>query len=220
MSNESEVSEFAINAEPRELVGKGASRRLRRLDEKVPAIIYGGEEKPTNLSLSHREIAKALENKAFYSHILTINIAGKKHRALLKDLQRHPFKPRIMHVDFQRITGKEILHRNVTLRFLNEELAPGVKTHGGIVNHHLRDVEIKCAVDKLPESIDVDLKDLGLDESIHLSDLKLPAGISLVALSHGEGHDQPVASIQLPRAAVETAEAAPAVAAEAPPETK
>lgn len=205
--------EFLVNAEHRELIGKSASRRLR-LADRVPGIIYGGDEAPMPITIEHKEIWHSLQNKAFYSHILSIVIKGKKHKALIKDLQRHPYKPRIVHVDFQRVSGKETLQRHVSLRFLNEETAPGVKLHGGIVAHHLRDVEVKCSVQSLPEYIDVDLGKLELDQALHLSDLVLPKGVEIVALSHGEEHDLPVVAIHLPRAAVDTA--AEEAVAEAP----
>ncbi len=197
---------FELQAENRLEFGKGASRRLRRQGDKVPAIMYGGGEPAAPLAFNHKQLSKALENEAFYSHILTIQIDGKKQKAVLKDLQRHPYKPRILHMDLLRITGKEKIHMQVPLHFLGEESAPGLK-ESGIISHLLTTVEIRCLPDDLPEFIEVDLSNLNLDDSIHLSHLKLSKGVELVALVHG--NDQPVASIHLPRAAlVEEAEAA------------
>lgn len=196
--------EFELDAKPRADVGKGASRRLRR-EELVPAIIYGAKQDPVNVVLTHRQVMKALENEAFYSHILNLKVDGKAHQVILKDLQRHPFKRLVMHMDFQRITGNEILHRNVLLRFVGEELAPGIKLHGGMATHHLKEVEITCAVKDLPEYLEVDVSKLELNDVLHLSDIKAPKGVTITALSLGEDHDLPVVGIQLPRGAVEAA---------------
>jgi large subunit ribosomal protein L25 len=220
MSKTSEL--YELTAEKRSDLGKGASRRLRRLEDKVPAIIYGGGEEPVTLSLEHNKVLKALENEAFYNHILTLHIGGKKQKAVLKDLQRHPFKPRIMHMDFLRITGKDKITMHVPLHFINDNIAPGVTQNGGLVSHLLSEVEIRCLPADLPEYIEVDLANLQLDESIHLSNLKLPKGVELVALAHD--NDLPVANIHIPRAAVEevspeaTEEAASGSTAEPTPE--
>lgn len=193
---------FEIAAETRSDVGKGASRRLRRLQKKVPGIIYGGSEAPVNITLEHRHIIKALENEAFYSHILTVNLDGKPVKTVLKDLQRHPYKPQIMHVDFLRVTGAQILHMHIPLHFLGEEKCPGVKD-GGVISHQMKDVEVACRADKLPEFIEIDLSNLELNQVVHLSDIKLPEGVEILALTHGEEHDLPVVSIHIPRAIVE-----------------
>lgn len=204
---------FELTAEPRQALGKGASRRLRRESNQVPAIMYGGDESPLSLSFSHNQLSKALENEAFYSHILTIHLDGKKHQAVLKDLQRHPFKPRILHMDLLRITGKEKITMNVPLHFTGEDKAPGVKLNSGIVSHILTSIEVRCLPADLPEYIEVDLSNLNIDESIHLSQLKLTKGIELVALLHGD--DLSVASIHAPRAALTENTNAP-VASEVP----
>lgn len=189
---------FELSAESRSALGRGASRRLRR-ENQVPAIIYGGDEPALSISVSHNQLSKALENEAFYSHILTIHLDGKKHQAVLKDLHRHPFKPRILHMDLLRITGKEKITMNVPLHFVGEDKAPGVKIGGGIVSHILTSVEVRCLPSDLPEYIEVDLSNLNIDESIHLSQIKLSQGIELVALLHGD--DLSVASIHVPRSA-------------------
>ncbi|MDF2866548.1 MAG: rplY [Gammaproteobacteria bacterium] len=205
---------FELNAEKRADIGKGASRRLRRLQDKIPGILYGGEKEPVAITLEHNQVLKALENEAFYSHVLTINVDGKAEKAVLKDVQRHAFKPKVTHMDFQRVSAKSKLHMHVPLHFINEAIAPGVKTGGGMVNHLLTDVEVICLPNDLPEYIEVDLSGLQVNQAIHLSELKLPKGVELVALSHD--HDLSVVNIQLPRAAVaEEAAAASTEAAEA-----
>jgi large subunit ribosomal protein L25 len=210
-------NQFELAAEVRSDVGKGASRRLRRIEDKVPAIIYGGGEEPQNLLFEHRIVSKALQSEAFYSHILTVTVNGKKQKAVLKDVQRHPYKPRIMHLDFLRITGKEKLHMNVPVHYLNEETAPGVVA-GGVV-HSMHHIEVICSPADLPEFIEIDLGKLELNGVIHLSEVKLPKGVEAVALQHGE--DASVASIHMPRIVAEdiepVAEAAP-VEGEAPAE--
>ncbi len=191
---------FIIEAEVRTDTGKGASRRLRHLD-KVPAVLYGAGSDPVAITLSHNEMFHHLENEAFYSHILTINVGKKKEKAILKDLQRHPAKPRLMHVDFQRVNMKEKIRMHVPLHFINEEEAPGVKA-GGLITHSSTDLHIACLPTDLPEFIEVDLGELELDASLHVSDLTLPKGIESVDLGHGDDstHDHIVAAIHLPRA--------------------
>lgn len=192
---------FELNAETRQEFGRGASRRLRRLEEKVPGIIYGGDEPALPLSFGHKELCKALENEAFYSHILTINVDGKKSQAVLKALHRHPYKARILHLDLLRITGKEKIQMSIPLHFKNEDIAPGVKDGGGVISHVVSSVDVRCLPANLPEFIEVDLGKLELDQAIHLSELKLPKGVELVALAHG--NDLSVASIHIPRVEVE-----------------
>jgi len=204
---------FELTAENRQAFGTGASRRLRREHDRVPGIMYGGGEAPQPLSFDHKKLQKALENEAFYSHILTIHIDGVKHQAVLRDLQRHPYKPQILHMDLLRITGKEKITMTVPLHFKGEEIAPGVKQDKGIVSHLLTSVEVRCLPSDLPEYLEVDLSTLGLNDAFHMSHLKLPKGIELVALVHGD--DRPIASIHVPRAEEEIPTGAP-VAAEVP----
>jgi large subunit ribosomal protein L25 len=186
--------DYVLQAEPRDVSGKGASRRLRRAG-KVPAILYGGVQAPEMLSLSHNELLKDLENEAFYSHILNVTVGSRTQRAILKDLQRHPFKPGILHVDLQRVSADEKIRVHVPLHFINQETAQGVKQQGGTISHHLIDVEVVCLPKDLPEFIDVDLVGLGLGESIHLSELKLPAGVEIPQIAHGSEYDVTVVSI-------------------------
>ncbi len=184
------IQSFELDAQPRTLFGKGHSRRLRRIENRVPAILYGGNEPPLAFSLDHRQLVRALENEAFYSHILTINLEQQQHRAILKELQRHAFKSNVvLHLDFLR-AGKEKITLTVPLHFIGEERAPGVK-HGGIVLHRLTNLEIRCLPINLPESISVDISELELSQSLHLSELQLPEGIELL---HQD--DRAVVSIQ------------------------
>ncbi len=187
------ADKFELTAEIREQAGKGASRRLRRVDNKVPAIVYGAGKEPRPITILHHHFNNALKNQAFYSHILTLNIGGKHEKVVLKDLQRHPSKPLILHADFLRVSATEKLHMNVPLRFTNEDNAPGVKLDGGIVSHLLNEVEIRCLPADLPEFIEVDLAELKMDESIHLSDLKVPEGVELIGLLHQD--DRPIVNI-------------------------
>lgn len=204
---------FELTAEPRHAQGKGASRRLRRLTGKVPAILYGGGESPIPLTFNQNELRKALENEAFYSHILTIHLEGKPQKAVLKALQRHPYKREVLHLDLLRITGKEKIHMQVPLHFKGEDIAPGVKVSNGVISHLLATVEVRCLPDNLPEYIEVDVSGLKLDETMHLSHLKLPKGVELVALVHGD--DASVVSIHMPRA-VEVEETVAPAASEVP----
>ena len=192
--------QFVINAVLRDESGKGASRRLRH-EGKVPAILYGDGKKPQSLTLEHNQIIQHLENEAFYSHILTLVANGKKQRAIVRDIQRHPFKPKVTHMDFMRISATEKLQTSVPLHFLNEEECPGVK-EGGVVNHGYTTVEVSCLPKNLPEYIEVDMAAVEMDQILHLSDIVMPNGVEIVELMHGDDHDQAIASIHKARAAV------------------
>jgi len=187
------VEAFVVNAESRSDEGKGASRRLRRTG-KVPAVIYGGSKDAQSISLSHNIMLQHVENEAFYSHILDINVDGAKQKAVLKAIQWHPYKPAIMHMDFQRVDESSVIKVSVPVHFVGEDVAPGVKA-GGIVTHQLTAVEVSCPAGKLPEYIEADVSGLDVGGSIHLSQLTLPEGVSIVELSHGEEHDLPVATV-------------------------
>jgi large subunit ribosomal protein L25 len=193
---------FELNAESRTDMGKGASRRLRHAG-KVPAIIYGGNKDPEALTLSHNELLRNLEHEAFYSHILTIKTGADTTSAILRDLQRHPSKPMIMHVDLQRVSANEELRTQVPVHFIGEDTCPGAKA-GGLVMHELTEVEIECFPKDLPEYIEVDMSTMDVGDTVHLSDLKVPEGVTLLELARGEDHDQVVASIHAKR--VEEAE--------------
>lgn len=191
--------DFVLNAELREDAGKGASRRLRRLENQTPAIVYGGKKKPVNIQIAHKDLVKQLENEAFYSHLITINIGDKSESVLLKDLQRHPAKPIILHADFLRVSKTKKVTVKVPLHFINEETSQGVKVQGGKASHTITELEISCLPANLPEFIEVDLADVELGQTVHISDLVLPKGVTSVALSHGEDHDGAVVSISKPK---------------------
>jgi large subunit ribosomal protein L25 len=195
---------FELICEVRTAEGKGASRRLRR-EGKVPAILYGGHEAPVPLTLSHNELMKHLAHESFYSHILTVKHDGKTEKAVLRDVQRHPAKPVVLHIDLLRVSESEKIRMNVPLHFLNGETCNGVKQQGGIVSHLMTEVEVSCLAKDLPEFIAVDLAELSVGDAIHLSQLDLPAGVEVVELMHGPEHDQAVVSIHLPRGAIEAA---------------
>ncbi len=192
-------TEFTLEAQTRQDVGKGASRRLRR-QKRVPAVIYGGRQQAQSLTLSHDEIWRKLQFEAFFSHVLTLHVdGGKKEKAVLRDLQRHPFKQQIQHVDFQRVVKDQEIHMQVPLHFLNEAESVGVRTHGGEISHLLTEVDLFCYPQNLPEYLEVDLAQLDIGDVVHLSDLHVPKGVRIVALTHGEEYDAPVASCHHPR---------------------
>lgn len=200
---------FELEATRRNDLGKGASRRLRRSDS-VPGIIYGAGEPAVSLTLDHKKTLNALSHEAFYSHILTLTVDKKAEKVILKGVQRHPSKPRLLHVDFMRIRADQKLQMHVPLHFTGDENAPGVK-EGGVISHVISDVHVSCLPADLPEYIEVDTSNLALNQTLHLSDIKLPKGVELVAFSHGvEGHDLPVVTLHLPRIEEEEVIEAPA----------
>jgi len=171
--------QFEINAQARTLQGSGASRRLRAAG-KVPGIIYGGEATPQAIEVDHNTLLLNLKKEAFHSSILTVVIDGTKQQVLLRDTQVHAYKPLVLHVDFQRVDATHELHAKVPLHFVNEEIAPGVKLTGGLVNHVMTEVDVQCLASDLPGFIEVDLSALKIGDTIHLSQLKLPKGVKLV----------------------------------------
>ena len=188
---------FNIEAELRTDLGKGASRRLRH-EEKFPAVVYGAGKDPVSLTLDHKKFMHSLENEVFYSHILTLKVNGKDEQVVLKDLQRHPARVAVMHADFLRVSATEKLHMHIPLHFINEDVCPGAK-EGGLVTHSMTEVEVVCFPQDLPEYLEVDVSTLELDQSLHMSDIKVPAGVEIVELAHGEGHDQPIAACHMTR---------------------
>ena len=204
--------DFSLNANARNDLGKGASRRLRRNADLVPAIVYGGDKAPQNIALEARELKKALENEAFYSHVIKLSIDGKKEDVLLKALQRHPAKPVIMHADFLRVVAGHEVTVHVPLHFINEDSCVGVKKSGGVISHTMTEVEVNCQPKDLPEFIEVDMAGVDLNQIVHLSDLKLPKGVSIPFLAQGPDHDLPVANVHAARVAA--ADDAPAAEGE------
>lgn len=204
---------FELVAELRDgTQGKGASRRLRHAG-RVPAILYGGHVEPACLSFEHDKLQVASQNERFFTTLLTIKIGDKAQPAILKDIQRHPSKPVILHLDLQRIVENEEIRMSIPLHFINANIAPGVKTGGGQVSHLLNEVEVTCLPKDLPEYIEVDMAKMELNQSLHLSDLVLPANVELVLLAHGR--DEAVVSVHHARVVEEAA--APAAAEAAAP---
>lgn len=192
---------FEVEAQSRENIGSSHNRRLRK-QELIPAVIYGAGQDPQNIMVQRRKIRKAMENEAFFSHILTISIDGKKQQAVLKNVQQNPETSRILHIDFLRITAKEKITMTVPIHYKGGDVAPGVKLGGGILSHNTVEVEVRCLPADLPEYLEIDISDLEVEQSKHLSDIPLPKGVELVALAQGTEHDQAITGIVLPRAAV------------------
>jgi len=200
-----------IKVEKRNDEGKGASRRLRRAGF-VPAIVYGGELQPVSIQLAHKDVWHASQNEWFYSSILDLDLGGDKQKVLLRDMQRHPFKQLVLHLDFQRVNENEAIRVRVPLHFMNQEVSPAGKASGVVITHELNEVEISCLPKDLPEYIEIDLSELKVDDIIHLSGLKLPNGVEIPELRLGKEHDHAVVIAKEVR---EEAEAAPAAEGEA-----
>lgn len=178
---------FEFNAKAREEQGSSASRRLRRAG-RVPGIVYGANKDAQSIDVDHNEIYQALRKEAFHSSLLSMNLDGKKQEVLLRDVQWHPYKQLLLHIDFQRVTRGVKVHQRVPVHFTNAELAPGVKLDGGMISHVMTEVDIECLPKNLPEFIEVDLKDMKVGESVHISQLTMPSGVTPVV----HGHDDPV----------------------------
>ncbi|MGB4247332.1 MAG: 50S ribosomal protein L25/general stress protein Ctc [Pseudohongiellaceae bacterium] len=194
-------NDFELNATVRTDLGKGASRRLRRLADLVPAIVYGEGKAPVNINIPHKDLQKAISNEAFFSHIITLVIEKKKEQVVIKALQRHPAKPRLLHADFQRVSADHAITVAVPLHFINEDKCKGVKIGGGSIIKALNELSISCLPKDLPEFIEVDMTDLGVGEAIHISQIKLPKGVTSVDLTHGHDADNAVVSVLAPRGA-------------------
>jgi large subunit ribosomal protein L25 len=208
-------AEFDLVAELRDDQGKGASRRLRR-QGKIPAILYGGGRPPRALLLDHNKVLQQLDHEAFYSSILTIKVGDKSQAAILKDVQRHPAKRHVLHMDMQRVVEDEKIRMNVPIHFVGEQSAPGVKLAGGSVSRMITDVEISCLPRDLPEYLEVDISKLELDDMLYLSDIKLPDGVDIIELQHGEEHDQAIVSVHVMRTSEVEEEVEAAAAPEVP----
>ncbi len=200
-------TDFTLQAKGREDTGKGASRRLRRLAGEIPGIVYGGKKDPAQISLVHKDVMKALENEAFYSHIVSLEIDGKAEDVIVKDVQRHPAKAIVLHMDFLRVSKNTKLQTKVPLHFINEESCVGVKLGGGLIAHSMTELEIMCLPKDLPEYLEVDMAEVDLGQTLHISDINLPKGVESVALSHGEDHDLPIAAVNKSKAKEEDSEA-------------
>ena len=209
------MQQFELNAEARSDVGKGASRRLRRAG-KVPGVVYGAALEARPVAIDHDQLKHQSDKEAFFSHVLTLNLDSGTEKVVIKDMQRHPFRPVIMHVDFLRISEDEELTMRVPLHFINAEKCVGVKQGGGVVSHIITELEISCLPRHLPEYIEVDLIDVDVGDTIHLSELKLPEGVSIYSLRHGGDPSQPVVSVHIPRVEEEPVEEAEVPAAAGP----
>ena len=186
-----------LNLTSRSDLGKGASRRLRHADQ-IPAVIYGGGQDPQPLQMAHNEIIKALEDEAIYTSVLDLNIDGKSVKAVIKDIQRHAYKPKVLHLDFQRISENEKIHMHVPIHFLGEENAPGLRA-GGQMTHNMNDIEVICLAKDLPEFLELDVSGMNVGDTLHISDLTLPEGVVSVDLMHGADHDHAVVAIHKAR---------------------
>ena len=187
------ATKFELTGEKREGKGSSSSRRLRR-GGRVPAVLYGGAKGPVTLTFDHDAIHHHLENEAFHTSILTVTIDGETDQAILRDVQMHPYKPKVMHMDLQRISATEKLHMEVPIHLVGEDVAPGVKLQGGIVSRLMAEVDISCLPHQLPEFLTVDISQLNIGDSVHLSDIPLPEGVTITSLAHG-GEDLAVATV-------------------------
>ena len=207
-----------LNATLRDDQGKGASRRLRHAKQ-LPAIVYGGAKDPVSITLLQKDVQHKLPDESFYSQVLSLNIDGKREDVLLRDIQHHPYKIDVLHMDFIRVDAKKVVHVHSQLHFVGEDVSPGVKTEDGVVSHVLIEVELECLPKNIPEFIEVDLSDMHVGDVIHLSDLKMPEGVEILALKHGEDNDSVVASMHARKVAIETEEEEGAPEAPAAPES-
>jgi large subunit ribosomal protein L25 len=200
-------NKLQLTADIRADIGKGASRRLRR-EGKIPAILYGTDEAPQTLTLNHNLIVKAMENEDFFSQIFTLSIMDKPVQVVLKDVQHHVYKPQVAHLDFMRIKATEKIIMHIPLHFIGETVCPGIKL-GGILSRAISEIELRCLPADLPRFIEIDISKMQLNDTIHMSDLKIPANVELLSIAHG---NQLVATVHLARMAEEIAVAAPVAA--------
>jgi len=211
--------EINVHAESRNVFGKGASRRLRR-ENLVPAVVYGDGKDPQSIQLKHNEVVKHLENEAFYSQLLALDVdGGESVRTILKDVQRHPYRQQILHMDFLRVTAGAELQVNVPLHYIGEDVAPGVKNENGIVTHNDNEVTVACRPRDIPSHIEIDMSNMSIGDSVHLSDLVMPEGVRLVDLvEKGDDSDRVVAAVLAPRVEVDPEEQADEEVGESPVE--
>ncbi len=188
-----------LRAEVRTATGKGASRRMRRLENKVPGVIYGGGGEAMSLTFAYFDLANATAQETFYSQILTLDIGGVREQAIVRDMQRHPASERVTHIDFLRVRADQTLTVSIPIHFLHEDRCVGVRLGGGSLSHNLTEVEVECLPKDLPQYIEVDVTDLAVGASIHLSDLVLPEGVIIPSLSHGTDYDLPVVAVNAAR---------------------
>ena len=197
-----------LNATLREDMGKGASRRLRHA-KLLPAIVYGTGKDPVSITLLQKDVQHKLPNEEFYSQVLSLSIEGKAEDVLVRDIQHHPYRQEVMHMDFIRIDAKKVVHVFSQLHFIGEDVSPGAKTEDGVVNHVIMEVELECLPKNIPSFIEVDLSEMHVGDVLHLSDLKLPKGVEVLALKHGEEHDTAVVGMHLRKVIEEVEDEAP-----------
>jgi len=197
-----------LNATLRTDQGKGASRRLRHANV-FPAIVYGAGKDPMSITLLQKDVQHKLPDESFYSQVLSLNIEGKAEDVLIRDIQHHPYKMEVMHMDFIRVDAKKVVHVFSQLHFSGEDVAPGVKSEDGVVNHIITEVEVECLPKNIPEFIAVDLSEMHVGDILHLSDLKMPEGVEVLALKQGEEHDTAVVGMHVRKVVEEVEEGAP-----------
>lgn len=189
------MSNILIQAETRDTKGTANSRRLRRLENKIPAIIYGKKLQPQNIQVEHKDIIKACENEAFFSQIIDLKVGEKRQQVILKDMQRHPYKPKVLHMDFLRIDKNDEIIVQMPLHFINTDICHGVKQEGGTLIHALNSIEIACLPKDLPEYIEVDVANLKLNETRHIHEIVLPEGVRIPLLAQEGDHDLAIAKV-------------------------
>ncbi len=199
---------ISLNATLREGQGKGASRRLRHTNQ-LPGIVYGAGKDSVSISLLQKDIQHKLPEESFYSQVLSLSIEGKAEDVLIRDIQHHPYKMEVMHMDFIRVDANKPVHIHSQLHFTGEEVSPGVKTDDGVISHVIIEVELECLPKDIPNHIEVDLSEMNIGDVIHLSDLKMPAGVEVLALKHGDDNDSVVASMHVRKVAEEIEDEAP-----------
>jgi large subunit ribosomal protein L25 len=199
---------ITLNATLREDQGKGASRRLRHTNS-LPAIVYGDGKDPVSITLLQKDIQHKLPDESFYSQVLDLNVDGKSEDVLIRDIQHHPYKMQVMHMDFIRIDAKKVVHVFSQLHFSGEDVSPGVKSEDGVINHVVTEVEVECLPKNIPEFIAVDLSEMHVGDIIHLSDLNLPKGVEVLALKQGEEHDTAVVGMHVRKVVAEIEDEAP-----------
>ncbi len=197
-----------LNATLREVKGKGASRRLRHA-KTLPAIVYGSGKDPVSITLLQKDVQYRLPDEHFYSQVLSLNIEGKAEDVLVRDIQHHPYKMEVMHMDFIRVDAKKVVHVFSQLHFVGEDVSPGIKSEDGVINHVLTEVELECLPKNIPEFIEIDLSEMHVGDVVHLSDLKLPEGVEVLALKQGEEHDTAVVGMHVRKVVEEVEETAP-----------
>ncbi|WP_447555824.1 50S ribosomal protein L25/general stress protein Ctc [Vreelandella sp. EE22] len=200
------MSDFTLKADVRNDLGKGASRRLRRANQQVPAVVYGGEKAPQSISVEKTAFYKAIEDESFFSSVINLVIDGKSEQVVVRDLQRHPYKPLLTHADFMRVDATHEITMNVPLHVIGEEKCVGIKDQGGELHVMANEVAISCLPKDLPDYLEVDISSVELGTTLHLSDLNLPAGVTSVDLSHGEDHDNAILSITIIKDRIEEEE--------------